>query len=396
MSAATNTDKEYQDKLALLKNWSNNINKAAKGDPEAPIILTEDMKVFRPGIPTGSPGLDAITHGGIPRGRFTEIVGEFSSGKSTLAYQIIGELHNRDSQALVVLMDAEGSFDEARGKRMGIDLDRLIIMNLRGAANKGLEYLRDVVKMPASASGKPAIDLIVVDSVAALVSPMELDSEIGDTTMAPLARLMNPALKMINAPLVGSGTAVILINQLRTNIGVRYGDPTTIPGGKGLDFYAMLLIKVSKQMSDTDTKKDKEGEVLEMVVKARLSKSRMGGAVGASALFKITPRDGIIFAYEATKLGVKVGIVTKAASFFTVKTLDGEIKEQGQDSFIRALKKLSREARNDLYDRLVKASMDQREALQDGETPEVESAEEAEEEAIDEVAGALAPEEKEE
>ena len=379
-------------KLAAINNWADDVNKASRKSPTAPFVPDELELVATPAIPTGSPSLDALIGGGLPRGRFTEIYGIEGSGKSTLAYQVIAELHRREPDALAVLLDAEGTFDPVRAKRMGIDLGdkktkrppRMRRIILRGEAEPGLEQIRQLASMPQE-NGKPVISLVVIDSIATLVPKAEAEGEIGDQSMALLARLMSQTLRMLNIAVQTSGTTVLLINQTRTKIGVMYGDPTVVPGGKAIDFYCSIMIAVSAPKSEAI--KDKDGFPIANVIHARIKKNKINGAIG-DAILQITPREGVVFPFEAAKAGLKVGVVTKAGSFYTAMTTDGEIKEQGEVGFMKAVRALSEGARNDLYDRIVKAGMERREAFTMDEEPQEAQTAEAGSDA-DEAAQAL-------
>jgi recombination protein RecA len=370
----TAADDSLARRLAAITSWAEDVNRASKKNVTAPFVPDELELVATPAIPTGSPSLDALLGGGIPRGKFTEIYGFESSGKSTIAYQVIAELHRREPDALVVLLDAEGSFDPVRAKRMGIDLGdkkakrqpRMRRLILRGEAEPGLEQLRQLASFPQD-NGKPVIALVIIDSVAALVPKAEAEGEIGDQSMALLARLMSQSLRMLNIAVQTSGTTVLLINQTRTKIGQMYGDPTVVPGGKAIDFYCSIMMAVSAPKSEA--LKNKDGEPIASTVHARVKKNKINGAIG-EAILQITPRDGVIFPFEVAKTGLKVGVVTKSGSFYSVSTLDGEVKAQGEIAFMRDIRKLTPEARNDLYDRIVKAGMERREAFFVDEGPE--------------------------
>ena len=365
-------------KLAVLRNWGDNVNKNAAKDPTAPFVPSENNE-RTPAIPSGSPGLDALLGGGIPRGKFTQIYGLESSGKSTLAYMIVAELHKRDPNAVAVLLDAEASFDPVRAVRMGIDLgdprkpetSRLKRIILRGPAEPGLDQVLDLAQMPP-VDGKPVIDLVVIDSIAALVPKAEFEADMEDQGMGLLARMISKHLRNLNAVVQASGTTVVLINQTRTKIGVMYGDPTVIPGGKALDFYPWVHIAVAAPKSEAI--KNKDGEPIASTVHLRVKKNKVNGTIG-EAIVQITPRDGLVFAFEAAKTGVKVGVVNKAGAFYSVKVKapDGkmvEIKEQGEVAFMSAIRKLDESARQELYERIVKAGMEKREAFFVEESPE--------------------------
>lgn len=184
-------------------------------------------------IPTGSLTLDmALGVGGLPRGRVIEIYGPESSGKTTVALHVVAEAQKMGGEAAFI--DAEHALDPVYAKKLGVDIDNLIVAQ-PDTGEQALDIAEALVR-----SG--ALDVIVVDSVAALVPKAEIDGEMGDSHVGLLARLMSQALRKLTAVISKSGTVVIFINQLREKVGVMYGNPETTPGGRALKFFSSVRL----------------------------------------------------------------------------------------------------------------------------------------------------------
>ena len=337
-------------KLAALAVWKKDVEADARKDPSAPTLL--DPKRSYEALASGSPTFDGLLGGGWPRGKFIQLYGVESSGKSTLAYQTIAEMHRRDPNAIALLVDAEGSYDPKRAARMGIDEDRLTVLTLRGAADKALEQADQILKMRDTDTGRSFVELVVIDSIASLVPKAEAEDEIGSQTMALLARLMSQALRKLNLSVVTGGATVILINQIREKVGVMFGNNETQPGGRALKHYPSLNIKTRAPAGEAF--KTKTGVKVAIQTHIGVDKNKITGRFGET-LTRITPRDGLDFGWEVAKAGAKVGLVSRSGSFYTLKAGTLEIKAQGEEALIAEINKLATPEHNALYDALVSA-----------------------------------------
>ncbi len=256
-------------------------------------------------IPTGSLALDiALGVGGIPRGRVTEIFGPESTGKSTLAQHIIAQAQQRGGQAAYI--DVEHALDPAFAAAIGINIDDLLISQ-PDTGEQALEITQTLVR-------SNAIDVLVVDSVAALVPKAEIEGEMGDSHMALQARLMSQAMRKLTDPISKSRTALIFINQLREKVGVVFGNPEVTPGGRALKFYSSVRIDLRR------TEQLKVGqEIVGGRVRAKVVKNKVA-APFRTAEFDIMftgPTRGISMEGDLLHLGVEHGVVKKAGAFFT-------------------------------------------------------------------------------
>ncbi len=253
-------------------------------------------------IPSGSLALDlALGIGGIPRGRITEIFGPESSGKTTLGQHVIAEAQKQGGIAAYI--DVEHALDPSYARRCGVNVDEMYISQ-PDAGEQALEITEALVR-----SG--AVDVIVIDSVAALVPRAEIEGEIGDTHVALQARLMSQALRKLASAIGKTGTAVIFINQLREKVGIVFGNPEVTPGGRALKFYSSVRIDLRR--ADTI----KQGtEAIGSHVKARVVKNKVAPPF-RSAEFDIMFDHGISREGNLLDLGVELGLVTKSGAFFS-------------------------------------------------------------------------------
>ncbi len=253
-------------------------------------------------IPTGSIGLDiALGIGGLPRGRIVEIYGPESSGKTTLALHAIANAQK--AGGICAFIDAEHAFDAEYAKKLGIDIDALLVSQ-PDTGEQALEIMDMLIR-----SG--ALDLIVVDSVAALVPRAEIEGEMGDSHMGLQARLMSQALRKITGALHQSKTTAIFINQLREKIGVFFGSPETTTGGKALKFYASVRLDIRR----IETLKDGQ-EAVGNRTRVKVVKNKMAPPF-KQAEFDIIYGKGISREGSLIDLGVDVGIVKKAGAWYT-------------------------------------------------------------------------------
>ena len=271
-------------------------------------------------IPTGSLAIDlALGVGGIPRGRVVEIFGPESSGKTTLMLHVIANAQK--TGGLAAFIDAEHALDPAYAKKLGVNLDELLVSQ----PDSGEEALTICETLAKS----NALDVIVIDSVAALVPKAELEGEMGMATMGMQARLMSQALRKLTAVLNKSKTTCIFTNQLREKVGVMFGNPETTPGGKALKFYASVRIDIRRK----DTLKDDAGNAIGNHVKVKIVKNKVAPPF-CEAEFDIIYNHGINKEGSILEVGVADGVVDKKGAWLQ---FEGELIGQGKDAAQKAL-----------------------------------------------------------
>ncbi len=274
--------------------------------------LGDDIPVNVEALSTGSLSLDlALGIGGVPRGRIVEIYGPEASGKTTLALHVVASAQKAGGEAAYI--DVEHALEPAYARALGVDIDSLLISQ-PDTGEQALDIAESLVR-----SG--AIDVLVVDSVAALIPRAELDGEIGDTVVGMLARLMSQAMRRLAGAISKNNCTVIFINQLRQKIGVMYGNPETTPGGLALKYYASVRIDVRR----IETLKA-NGEMIGNRTRAKVVKNKVAPPF-REAEFDIMYGEGISRVGEIVDLGVKLEIIDKAGAWFTV---DGQ-RIQGRD-----------------------------------------------------------------
>jgi recombination protein RecA len=271
-------------------------------------------------IPTGAVSLDwALGVGGLPRGRVIEIYGPESSGKTTLALETIAQAQKGGGMAAFI--DAEHALDPAYARKLGVDVDNLLVSQ-PDYGEQALEIAEALVR-----SG--AIDVLVIDSVAALVPKAELDGEMGDSHMGLQARLMSQALRKITGIVSKSQTCLIFINQIRDKIGVLFGNPETTTGGRALKFYASVRIDIRR----TNAIKDGE-EIVGSRTKVKVVKNKVAPPFRA-AEFDIMYGEGISREGDLVDQGVEHGIIEKSGAWYSYK---GERIGQGRENAKQFLK----------------------------------------------------------
>ncbi len=289
---------------------------------EASIMMAVDA------IPTGALSLDlALGIGGIPRGRVTEIFGPEMTGKSTLALHVIAEAQRRGGEAAYI--DVEHAFDSAYAANCGVKVDELWLSQ-PDTGEQALEITEALVR-------SAAVDVVVIDSVAALVPRAELEGEMGEAHMGLQARLMSQALRKLAAAIHRSSTAVIFINQLREKVGVFFGNPEVTPGGRALKFYSSVRIDLRR------VEAIKEGaEVIGSRVRAKVVKSKVAPPF-KSTEFDIMFDHGISKEGNLLDLGVETGLVKKMGAFYSFgETRLGQGRENVKQ-YLRQHKELTEE-----------------------------------------------------
>ena len=281
--------------------------------------LGSDIALNVEALSTGSLSLDlALGIGGVPRGRIVEIYGPEASGKTTLALHVVASAQKNGGTAAYV--DVEHALEPAYARALGVDIDNLLLSQ-PDTGEQALDIAESLVR-----SG--AIDVLVVDSVAALIPRAELDGEIGDSVVGMLARLMSQAMRRLAGAISKNNCTVIFINQLRQKIGVMYGNPETTPGGLALKYYASVRLDVRK----IETLKS-GSEVIGARTRVKVVKNKVAPPF-KEAEFDILYGEGISRMGEIVDIAVKLGIISKGGAWYTV----GEQRIQGRDNVIKLLK----------------------------------------------------------
>lgn len=313
-----------------LKVLSAVMDKIEKDFGKGAIMKMSDRAVDKvPVIPSGSVTIDhALGIGGYPKGRIIEIFGPESSGKTTLAIHAIAEAQK--AGGIAAFIDAEHAFDSTYAQKLGVDIDDLLISQPDNG-EQALEIADHLIR-------SSAIDIVVIDSVAALTPKAEIEGEMGESKMGLQARLMSQALRKLTANISKTGTVCIFINQLRDKIGVVYGNPETTTGGNALKFYASVRVDIRKASVIKDGEEQMGARARVKIVKNKLAPPFR------KAEFDIMYGEGISKIGEIIDLGVDYGVIKKAGSWFSY----GEKKiGQGRDA-VKELLKNDEELRNEI------------------------------------------------
>ncbi|MFC2130539.1 recombinase RecA [Bacteroidota bacterium] len=303
------TEKKTQNKLQLspekMKAVQFAIDQIEKNHGKGSIMRLNDSQVVNVGaISTGSMSLDvAIGIGGIPKGRITEIFGPESSGKTTVCLHVIAEAQKQGGIAAFV--DTEHALDINYAQRLGIDLNNLLLSQPE-FGEQALEIVETLVR-----SG--AIDVIVIDSVAALTPRVEIEGDMGDAQMGSHARLMSQAMRKLNAAIGKSHTSVVFTNQLRSKIGIVYGNPETTTGGNALKFYASVRLDIRRKeiIKSGD-------EIIGNRVKVKVVKNKVAPPF-KQVEFDINYNEGISKIGDLIDIGTEYGLITKSGAWYTYK-----------------------------------------------------------------------------
>lgn len=271
-------------------------------------------------VPTGSIGLDyALGIGGLPKGRIIEIYGPESGGKTTVTLHAIAETQKLGGMAAFI--DVEHALDPVYAKSLGVDIDHLIVSQ-PDTGEQALEIMETLAR-----SG--AIDIVVLDSVAAMVTKAEIDGEIGDSFVGVQARLMSAAMRKLTSVIAKSNTVAIFINQVREKIGVMYGNPETTPGGRALKFYASVRIEVRKGEKIVD-----DGEIIGYTTKCKVVKNKVAPPFKETQ-FDMIFGEGISRLGEIITMGEELGFIKKSGAWYSY---NGERLGQGKEKTKKFLK----------------------------------------------------------
>lgn len=295
--------------------------------------LSEASKMHVEVIPTGCPSIDmALGVGGVPRGRVVEIFGPEASGKTTLALHVIAQTQRQNGVAAFI--DAEHALDPDYAKKIGVNMEELLISQ-PDSGEQALQILETLVR-------SSEVDVIVIDSVAALTPKNEIAGEMGEFQIGLQARLMSSALRKLSAIVSKTKTSVIFLNQIRMKIGVFFGNPETTPGGLALKFYASLRIELRR------IAQIKSGEqIVGSRVRAKIVKNKVAPPF-KTCEFDIYYNEGISYQADLVNAGLRTGVLTKAGSWVQMENLKLGQGQEGARKFLKENPKVGEEIREKL------------------------------------------------
>lgn len=306
--------------------------------------LGEAKRMVVEGVPSGCLSLDVALGNGMPRGRIIEVFGPESSGKTTLALHVIAEVQKSGGTAAFV--DAEHALDPDYSKKIGVDINNLLISQ-PDTGEQALEIVETLVR-------SNAVDVIVVDSVAALVPKAEIEGDMGDSHMGLQARLMSQALRKLSGVVSKTSTVVIFINQIRMKIGVFFGNPETTPGGNALKFYSSLRIEVRRSAQI------KQGEkIIGNRVKVKIVKNKVAPPFRTTE-FDIMYNEGISVTGDLLDMGIAYGVVGKSGNSYSFGEEKLGVGRENAKVYLKANPKLMKEIRKRILSEIKAREMDEK------------------------------------
>ncbi len=308
--------------------------------------MGEANKIAVETIPTGSVSLDIALGGGVPRGRVIEIFGPESSGKTTLTLHIVAEAQKRGGQAAFI--DAEHALDPEYARKIGVDVDNLLISQ-PDSGEQALEITETLVR-------SNAIDVIVVDSVAALTPKAEIEGEMGDAHMGLQARLMSQALRKLTSAISKSRTTVIFINQIRMKIGVMFGNPETTTGGNALKFYSSVRMDI-RSIGKLEEGVGEDKEMVGNRVRVKVVKNKIAPPF-RTAEFDIMYNRGISHVGDLIDLATRYEVARKSGAFYTYKDLKLGQGRENVKNFLESNQKVMQEMEKEVRDLISKLKED--------------------------------------